>query len=86
MMYPDWQYLYWLRSVFWRKRDFVYRDEKTGKVVRLYRLAAGSMAMVIGVGALVGAGLMGSGVVDGEEVLKRLRGWEWKSTLGVVSA
>jgi hypothetical protein len=34
MMYPDWQFLYWLRSVFIKKADFVYKDEKTGRVVR----------------------------------------------------
>jgi hypothetical protein len=32
-MYPDWQFLYWFRSVFWKKNDFVYRD-KTGQEVR----------------------------------------------------
>lgn len=34
MMYPDWQFMFWLRSVFWRKSDFVYRDERTGREVR----------------------------------------------------
>ena len=34
MMYPDWQFMFWWRSVFWRKGDFVYRDEKTGREVR----------------------------------------------------
>lgn len=33
-MYPDWQFLYWFRSVFWKKNDFVYRDERTGQEVR----------------------------------------------------
>jgi hypothetical protein len=33
MMYPDWQVLYWWRSVFWKKRDFVYRDERSGEEV-----------------------------------------------------
>ncbi|UPX13704.1 uncharacterized protein EKO05_0004203 [Ascochyta rabiei] len=33
MMYPDWQFMFWWRSVFWRKQDFVYRDEKTGQEV-----------------------------------------------------
>jgi hypothetical protein len=31
MMYPDWQLMFWLRSVFLKKADFVYRDEKSGK-------------------------------------------------------
>ncbi|RMZ72301.1 monooxygenase [Pyrenophora seminiperda CCB06] len=34
MMYPDWQFMYWLRSIFWKKHDFVYRDERTGGEVR----------------------------------------------------
>jgi hypothetical protein len=34
VLYPDWQFLYWLRSVFWKKNDFLYRDEKTGEEVR----------------------------------------------------
>lgn len=34
MMYPDWQFAYWWRSVFWKKSDFVYRDELSGKEVR----------------------------------------------------
>lgn len=33
MMYPDWQFMFWWRSVFWRKQDFVYKDEKTGREV-----------------------------------------------------
>lgn len=32
-MYPDWQFLFWLRSIFWKKNDFVYLDEKTGMEV-----------------------------------------------------
>lgn len=28
MMYPDWQFMFWLRSIFWRKQDFVFKDEK----------------------------------------------------------
>lgn len=34
VMYPDWQFLYWLRSIFWKKNDFVYRNEKTGEEFR----------------------------------------------------
>ena len=30
-MYPDWQFLYWLRSIFWKRNDFVYLDERTGE-------------------------------------------------------
>ncbi|PVI06520.1 FAD/NAD(P)-binding domain-containing protein [Periconia macrospinosa] len=41
MMYPDWQYLFWLRSIFWKKADFEYRDERTGEVVRRNKIDAG---------------------------------------------
>lgn len=30
-MYPDWQFLFWVRSVFVRTADFEYEDAKTGK-------------------------------------------------------
>lgn len=52
-MYPDWQFLFWFRSVFWKKNDFVYRDEATGKEVKpgrgkvtLWLLTATSLAGV----------------------------------------
>ncbi|KAJ8117989.1 hypothetical protein OPT61_g927 [Boeremia exigua] len=32
MMYPDWQFMFWFRSVFWRKQDFVFRDGKSQEV------------------------------------------------------
>ncbi|KAF3045515.1 hypothetical protein E8E12_008910 [Didymella heteroderae] len=32
MMYPDWQFMFWLRSIFWRKQDFVFKDEQARKV------------------------------------------------------
>jgi hypothetical protein len=32
-MYPDWQLWFWWRSVFLKKGDFMYRDEKTGAEV-----------------------------------------------------
>ncbi|KAF2643198.1 cyclohexanone 1,2-monooxygenase [Massarina eburnea CBS 473.64] len=64
MMYPDWQFLYWLRSVFWKKADFVYRDEKTGDMVSVG--GAGILGKVTG--ALV------VGMVVGGMVLRRERG------------
>jgi hypothetical protein len=33
MMYPDWQVMYWWRSVWLKKRDFFFKDETTGKEV-----------------------------------------------------
>jgi hypothetical protein len=54
MMYPDWQFLFWWRSVFWRKADFVYKDERTGEVVRpgetKKKVIWGLIAMVIVLG------------------------------------
>ncbi|KAJ4992674.1 hypothetical protein SVAN01_01720 [Stagonosporopsis vannaccii] len=32
MMYPDWQFMFWLRSVFWKKQDFVFRDGSSKEV------------------------------------------------------
>ena len=32
MMYPDWQFLFWWRSVFWRKQDFVFKDETSRQI------------------------------------------------------
>ena len=37
MMYPDWQYMYWLRSVFVRNADFVYTKRKGGEKGREVR-------------------------------------------------
>jgi hypothetical protein len=33
-MYPDWQFLYWFRSIFWKKSDFIYRNEMTREEFR----------------------------------------------------
>lgn len=32
MMYPDWQFMFWLRSIFWKRQDFVYRDGRSQEV------------------------------------------------------
>jgi hypothetical protein len=56
MMYPDWQFLFWWRSVFWRKADFVYRDERTGEVVRpgeaRKRVVWGLMVVIVVLGVV----------------------------------
>jgi hypothetical protein len=57
MMYPDWQFAFWLRSIFWKRKDFVYVDEQTGHEVKpgevnrvlMWTAAAGLLA-----GAFVG--------------------------------
>lgn len=54
-MYPDWQFLYWLRSIFWKRSDFVYRDENTGQEVKpgamrrklIWLLTASALASII---------------------------------------
>jgi hypothetical protein len=54
MMYPDWQFAFWLRSIFWKKNDFVYLDEQTGREVQPGE--ATRMLMWTGVaGTLIGA-------------------------------
>ncbi|KAF1942152.1 FAD/NAD(P)-binding domain-containing protein [Clathrospora elynae] len=70
MMYPDWQFLYWFRSVFWKKNDFVYRDEQTGEEVK----PRGGKTMVwLGtVGALAVGMYMGRDWIQ-DELPRRLR-------------
>jgi hypothetical protein len=74
MMYPDWQLLYWWRSVFWKKADFVYTDERTGEEVRPGELKkwAGRFIMAA---AVVGF------VVKREELLGWFRGSEFKGLM-----
>jgi len=75
MMYPDWQYWYWLRSVFLKKVDFVYRDEKSGKEVK--GSWANTLAWLIGTGVLVGGAFVGREWVM-EEMPRRLRDFDPK--------
>ncbi|OSS46238.1 hypothetical protein B5807_08109 [Epicoccum nigrum] len=53
MMYPDWQFMYWLRSIFWRKQDFVFRDEKSAEVepgrARKWALRVLTLSALVGV-------------------------------------
>ena len=70
-MYPDWQFLYWLRSVFWKKHDFVYRDERTGKEVKPGSTPR-TLAWVLVVTALAAGTFMGPEWVV-KEVPRRLR-------------
>ncbi|KAH7078220.1 hypothetical protein FB567DRAFT_130217 [Paraphoma chrysanthemicola] len=71
MMYPDWQFAYWWRSVFWRRADVVYRDEKSGREVRPGEL--GRWARRITVGVLVGLGWWKS-----DRILEGFRGVDLK--------
>ena len=80
-MYPDWQYWFWLRSVFVKKSDFVYRVEGTGQ-------AAGAewgrmLAWLVGTGLLVGGAFAGRDhITDGA---KRLRGLDVKALVRSVT-
>ena len=80
MMYPDWQYWYWFRSVFYKKSDFVYREEQSG--CEITPRTSGSwlktLSTLMGTGALVGAALISTGLVDQKEVVARLRGLDPK--------
>ncbi|KAJ4373987.1 hypothetical protein N0V83_002726 [Neocucurbitaria cava] len=64
MMYPDWQFLYWFRSVFWTRRHFVYRDEQTGKEVHPGR--AKTLVWLFTLGALASGAFMGRDWVRSE--------------------
>jgi hypothetical protein len=65
MMYPDWQFWYWWRSVFWKKADFVYRDEKSGKEVEPGRGMRWVRRIVI-------AAVLGGAVVKREWIMREV--------------
>jgi hypothetical protein len=80
MMYPDWQYWYWFRSVFFKKNDFVYRVEGSGEVAGAEWGRA--LAWLVGTGLLVGGAFAGRDfIMDGA---KRLRGLDVKALMGSV--
>lgn len=86
MMYPDWQFMYWWRSVFWRKADFVYRDEMTGREVKPGQVKRW-LVRFLTLGALVG-GFVGKDWLR-DEVSRRLgeldgRAWVGRLTAGRV--
>jgi hypothetical protein len=66
MMYPDWQFWFWWRSVFVKKSDFVYRDEKTGQEVHPGEGMKWAKRLLVGT-AVVGV------VVKREELLRQVR-------------
>jgi hypothetical protein len=82
MMYPDWQFMFWLRSVFWRKGDFVYKEE-TGRTVRpgearrwVVRLAMAGVC----VGAFLGKDWLR------EELPRRLREFDGRAVVSSLTA
>ncbi|KAL6404339.1 putative 4-hydroxyacetophenone monooxygenase protein [Ilyonectria robusta] len=57
IMYPDWQYRFWLRSVFIASNDFAYRKSKHAVVAGKQGVGAGTFlavfaSVIIGAGAL----------------------------------
>ncbi|KAI8937760.1 hypothetical protein NX059_005460 [Plenodomus lindquistii] len=79
MMYPDWQFLYWLRSIFWKKNDFIYRDGKTGQEVKPGATRK-MLVWALTVGALAGGAYMGPEWVT-NELPRRLREFDARTFL-----
>ncbi len=82
MMYPDWQFMYWFRSVFWRKQDFVFRDSKAEEVQP--GRARKWLLRFLTAGALVGV-LVGKDWLR-EELPRRLREFDAKAVLKSLTA
>ena len=81
-MYPDWQFLYWFRSVFWKKRDFVYRDERTGKEIKPGRGKA--LLWLVTAGAFAGGVFFGKDrIVD--ELPRRVQRIDAKGLVRIVT-
>jgi hypothetical protein len=78
MMYPDWQFMFWWRSVFWRKQDFVYRDEKTGREVEPGRMKRW-VIRVATLAALAGVFVRREWLV--EELPRRLREFDARAVV-----
>ncbi|XTI85240.1 hypothetical protein V2W45_1373570 [Cenococcum geophilum] len=75
--YPDWQFLFWWRSVFFRKQEFVYKDVKSGKEVSVRGSALGRISQTAALSLLVGGWLVAAGFIDRkviEEVAENLVG------------
>lgn len=73
MMYPDWQFMFWWRSVFYNTGDFVYRDGETGREVVPGRRRKWALR-VLTLGAFVAA-FVGRDWLR-VEVPRRLRGFD----------
>ena len=79
-MYPDWQFLFWIRSIFWKKNDFVYLDEKTGREVN--PRARKAVLWLATAAALAGGAFFGRDWIK-NELFRRLRSID---TRGIVKS
>lgn len=82
MMYPDWQFMFWFRSVFWKKQDFVFRDGKSKKVEP--GRARKWLLRLLTVGAFAGVLLGGDWLRN--ELPQRLREFDGKALVKSLTA
>ncbi|KNG47328.1 cyclohexanone 1,2-monooxygenase [Stemphylium lycopersici] len=82
MMYPDWQFLYWLRSIFWKRNDFVYLDEMTGEEVNPG--AGKTMLWLATAGALAGGVYFGQDWMR-DELPRRVKNLDIKALIRSVA-
>lgn len=77
-MYPDWQFLYWLRSIFWKKNDFVYLDERSGREIN--PRARKAVLWLVTAAVLAGGAFLGRDWAR-NELLRRLRDTDVRGVL-----
>ena len=82
-MYPDWQFLYWLRSIFWKKGDFVYRNEKTGEEFR--PSTTKTILWLATAGALASGAFFGRDWIQ-DELPRRLRNFDARALVRSLKA
>lgn len=82
VMYPDWQFLYWLRSIFWKRNDFVYLDEMTGEEVNPG--AGKTMLWLATAGALAGGVYFGQDWMR-DELPRRVKNLDIKALIRSVA-
>lgn len=73
MMYPDWQFWYWWRSVFFPRNDFIYRS-KGGKEVKVRGTLEQAIGTVGSLGALMVVGLWWTGMTERSALEKVVKG------------
>ncbi|EMD65540.1 hypothetical protein GGP41_010421 [Bipolaris sorokiniana] len=78
MMYPDWQFMFWLRSVFWKKNDFIYLDKETGREVNPH--ARKTALRLVTVAAVASGALLGRHWIR-DELPRRLKDFDTRALL-----